>query len=136
MYRDEPEVINVRLGSDPLHIVRLDVSDRNHIFPPILEPATDNEFAEYTRPGLRSCLGVLRLRAGWRHYRFSGRHWTGSIRGPTVRILYNHSWLVDSAAPNVAAIDVPGVRTRLDRARIPRVTDHYDHRPLIGRPIG
>ena len=73
MYLDKSEMINVRLGSDPLHIVRLDIFDRNDIFAPVLEPTNDNEFAEYTRPRLQRCLGGLRRRDGWRHY----RHWIG-----------------------------------------------------------
>ena len=105
MYLDESEMINVRLGSDPLDIVGLDVFDRNHIFAPVLEPANDNKFAEWTRARLRRCLGGLRRGDGWRHYRC----WIGSILGSAVRILYNHSWLHDSAVPNVAAIDVPAV---------------------------
>ena len=133
MYLDEPEMINVRLGSDPLHIVRLDVFDRNHIFPSILEPANDNESAEYARAWLQRGLGgVLRRRGGWRHYRCRRRRRIGSI----VRILYNQSRLLACVVPDVAAIDVPGVRTLLDRARIPRVTDHYDHRSLIDRAVG
>jgi hypothetical protein len=132
MYLDEPEMVNVRLGSDPLHIVRLDVFDRNHIFPSILEPANDNKFAEYTRTRLQRGLGVLRRRSGRRHYRCRGRRRIGSI----VRILHNQSRLLACVVPNVATIDVSGVRTLLDQARIPRVIHHYDHRPLIDHAVG
>ena len=58
VYLHDPEMIDVRLGGDPLHSVRLDVFNRDHIFSLVLEPANNDEFAEYTGSRSYSGLGV------------------------------------------------------------------------------
>ena len=56
VYLNEAEMIDVRLGSNPLHIVRLDVFNRDHILSPILEVAKNDEFAEWAGSRLHRSL--------------------------------------------------------------------------------
>jgi len=46
MYFHETQMIDVRPRGNPLHIVRLDVFNRDHILSSVLEVANNDEFAE------------------------------------------------------------------------------------------
>jgi hypothetical protein len=83
VYLNDPEMIDVRLGSNPLHVVRLDVFNRDHILSPVLKVANNDEFAE--RTGSR----LARDRRSLRNYRITRRNWIGS--GMLIRILRNDS---------------------------------------------
>src|SRR5260370_3908033 len=96
VYRYNPKMIDVRLGGDPLHIVRLDIFDKDYILSPILEPANDDKFAEYAGPHFHRGLSVWpRKRSSLRNYRISRR------------VLNNHSLLPYGACVNVTVIDIP-----------------------------
>src|SRR5215469_14242650 len=105
VYLYDPEIVDVGLGGDPLHVVRLNVLNKDHILSAVLEPANEDELAEYTGLRLQSCWGGLRRRRG------SRRHWISSGPGFLIRIPHDHSLLPCCIARNVAAIDIPGVRT-------------------------
>ena len=113
VYLYDPEIVDVGLGGDPLHVVRLNVLNKDHILSAVVQPANEHEVAENARLRLQSCLGGLRRRRGsLRNCRGSGRHWIGSGSGFLVRIPYNHSLLPlpYCTGRNVAAIDVPDIR--------------------------
>ena len=108
----DPEIVDVGLGGDPLHVVRLEVLNKDHILSAVLEPANEDEVAENTGLRLQSCLGGLRRRRGsLRNCRGNRYRWIGLGSGFLARILHNHFLLPYCAGRNVAAIDVPGVRT-------------------------
>ena len=80
VYLYDPEIVDVGLGGDPLHVVRLEVLNKDHILSAVLEPANEDEVAENTGLRLQSCLGGLRRRRGsLRNCRGSGRHWIDSV---------------------------------------------------------
>lgn len=75
VYLYDPEIVDVGLGGDPLHIVRLDVLNKDHILSVVVQPANQDKVAEYTGLRLQSCLGSLRPRRGTlRNCRSSQRH--------------------------------------------------------------
>ena len=75
VYLYDPEIVDVGLGGHPLYIVRLDVFNKDHILPAVVQPANQDKLAEYTGLRLQSCLGGLsRRRGSLRNCRSSGRH--------------------------------------------------------------
>ena len=64
MYLYDPEIVDVGLGGDPLHIVRLDVLNKDHILSVVVQPANEDKLVEYTSHRLQSCLDGLRRRRG------------------------------------------------------------------------
>ena len=129
VYLDDPEIVDVGLGGNPLHIVRLDVLNKDHILSVVVQPANEDKLAEDTSLRLQSCLGGLRRRRGsLRSCRNSRCDWIGTGSGFLIRILHNCSLLPHCAGRDVAAIDVPSVS--IHRARIACV-DHYDDRTMV-----
>src|SRR5215471_9054389 len=111
VYLYDPEIVDVGFGGDPLHIVRLEVLNKDDILSAVVQPANEDKLAEYTGLRLQSYLGGLRRRrGGLRNCRSSQRYWIDPGSGFLVRILHNYSLLPRCAGRNVAAIDVPGVR--------------------------
>ena len=130
---NDPEMIDIRLGGNPLHVVRLDVFNRDHILSPVLKIANNDEFAEWTGSRLHRSLSILRRdrRSLW-NYRITSRYWIGSV---LIRILRNDSLWPRHSRGNITVIDVSrissGIRLypRIRWTRVSRV--NHDHHRIL-----